>query len=74
MTTRPEFPDSKHFKIETAAERVFAAIAKDEGGAICNVGIVDLGESLVVFDSFLTPQAAQELRSILKRTLDKPIQ
>jgi cyclase len=55
-------PGSKHFTLQQAAEGVYAAIANDGGAAICNAGIIDLGGQVVVFDTFLTPQAAQDLR------------
>ena len=44
------------------AEGVFAAIAKDGGSAICNAGLIDLAGQVVVFDTFLTPQAALDLQ------------
>jgi glyoxylase-like metal-dependent hydrolase (beta-lactamase superfamily II) len=53
---------SKHFAIQPLAEGIFAAIAEDGGSAICNVGLVDLGGQILVFDAFLTPQAAKDLR------------
>ena len=43
------------------ADGVYAAIHKEGGSAICNAGLVDLGGRLLVFDTFLTPQAAEEL-------------
>jgi cyclase len=55
-------PVSKHFTLQQAAESVYAAIATDGGAAICNAGIIDLGGQVVVFDTFLTPQAARDLR------------
>jgi glyoxylase-like metal-dependent hydrolase (beta-lactamase superfamily II) len=62
-----------HFHMEQLSERTYAAIAKDGGGAIANGGIVDLGEYLVIFDSFLTPAAASELKVFLKREFSKPV-
>ena len=53
---------SKHFELQQLAEGMFAAIAKDGGAAISNSGILDLGGQIVVFDTFLTPQAALDLR------------
>jgi cyclase len=52
---------SPHFRLEQLAPRVYAAIAKDEGGAGSNSGLVDLGDKTVVFDSFLSPAAAKDL-------------
>jgi glyoxylase-like metal-dependent hydrolase (beta-lactamase superfamily II) len=45
------------------AEGVYAAIAMDEGSAIGNAGIIDLGDQTIVFDTFMTPTAAQDLRA-----------
>ncbi len=56
------FSTSKHFSLKELANGVVAAIATDGGAAICNAGVVDLGGQLLVFDTFLTPQAAQDLR------------
>jgi len=65
MQVGEEFqPGSKHFVLHQLAEGVFAAIAKDGGSAICNSGILDLGGQIVAFDTFLTPQAALDLRQM----------
>ncbi len=57
---------SKHLMVEEIANGVWAVIAKDGGAAIANSGIIDLGGQVVVFDSFLTPQAAMDLRLFAK--------
>jgi hypothetical protein len=41
---------------------VFAAIHLAGGAAICNAGIIDLGDRTLVFDSFMSPLAAEDLR------------
>jgi glyoxylase-like metal-dependent hydrolase (beta-lactamase superfamily II) len=58
--------ESRHFRLVPLAEGVFAALATDGGAAICNSGIIDLGGRTVVFDTFLTPQAAADLRYAIK--------
>ena len=56
---------SVNFTIEQIAPNVWAAIHNDNyGKAICNAGIVDLGDKTVVFDPFMTPSAAIELRDV----------
>lgn len=55
---------SKHFTLHKLTESAFAAIARDGGAAISNSGIIDLGGQLVVYDTFLTPQAAMDLRHV----------
>ena len=52
---------SRHFTIHPLAEGVYAAIARTGGSAICNAGIVDLGGLCLIFDTFLTPRAAEDL-------------
>ena len=54
--------DSKHFKVFKLADGVFAAIAVNGGAAISNAGIIDLGDRTLIFDTFMTPQAARDLR------------
>ncbi|MDQ0430310.1 glyoxylase-like metal-dependent hydrolase (beta-lactamase superfamily II) [Planomicrobium stackebrandtii] len=53
---------TEYFNLNKIANGVFAAIAKAGTGALSNAGFVDLGTELLIFDSFNTPSAAQELR------------
>lgn len=55
-------PTSEHFRLERLAEGVYAAVQNDRGFAVSNAGIVDLGDRTVIFDTFLTPAAARDLR------------
>ncbi len=55
---------SPHFTVVTLADGVFAAIAVNGGAAISNAGIIDLGDRTLIFDTFLTPQAARDLRVV----------
>ena len=54
-------PESKHFQIERLADGVYAAIASEQGYASCNAGIIDIGDRTILFDTFLTPEAARDL-------------
>ncbi len=54
--------DVVHYSLHPLAEGIYAAIARDGGAAICNAGLIDLGESTLVVDAFLTPSAAENLR------------
>jgi len=56
-----QLPESKHFQIERLAEGVYAAVASEQGYAICNAGIVDIGDKTIVFDTFISPDAAKDL-------------
>lgn len=59
MSTR--LPESKHFQIEQLADGVYAAIASEQGYAICNAGIIDIGDKTIIFDTFISPDAAENL-------------
>lgn len=54
-------PESKHFQIERLADGVYAAVASEQGSAICNAGIVDTGDKTIIFDTFISPDAAKDL-------------
>lgn len=59
---------SGNFTIEALAPNVWVAIHNDNfGKAICNAGIIDLGNKTVIFDPFMTPSAAVELRDIARK-------
>ena len=62
MKTNRQLPDSKHFRLEQLADGVYAAIHTDGGAAIGNAGIVDLGDRTLVYDTFIAPQPAGDLR------------
>ena len=63
MQTIPNnIPRSSHFHLEQINEGVYAAIATGGGGAFSNSGIVNLGERTIIFDTFETPIAAEDLR------------
>lgn len=65
---------SENFFLEELAPGVWAAIHNDQfGKAICNAGIIDLGDKTIVFDPFMTPQAAKELRQLAEELTDRPV-
>ena len=66
-------PRSDHFYLERLADGVYAAIARDSGAAISNAGIIDLGDRTLVFDSFLTPWAGEDLRRIAELLTQRPV-
>jgi glyoxylase-like metal-dependent hydrolase (beta-lactamase superfamily II) len=54
---------SKNFTIEPIGKGVWAAIHNDQyGRAICNAGIIDLGDKVMIIDPFMTPASARELK------------
>ncbi len=56
-----------HYTLDQLSEGVYATIARDGGAAICNAGLVDLGDSTLVIDACLTPTAAEDLRADAQR-------
>ncbi|MDP4084884.1 MAG: MBL fold metallo-hydrolase [Bacillota bacterium] len=65
--------NTKFFHLQKLSEGVFAAIANPGKGAWSNAGFIDLGDELLVFDSFSTPSAAQELRDQAERMTGKKV-
>jgi cyclase len=72
-TTDQGLPTSEHFALDGIAEGVYAAIATRTGGAYSNAGIIDLGDQTLVFDAFMTPQAAQDLRAAAEQLTGRPV-
>lgn len=65
--------ESPHFKLERIGDGVYAAIHKPGGQAIGNGGFVDLGEGVLVFDSFLSIAAASDLKKAVGELTGKPV-
>jgi glyoxylase-like metal-dependent hydrolase (beta-lactamase superfamily II) len=55
-------PKSNHFYLEQITNGVYVAFSAEGGRAISNAGIIDLGERTLIFDTFETPIAADDLR------------
>lgn len=66
-------PVSPHFTLEQVSDGVWAAIHKPGGEAICNAGIIDLGAETLIFDCFLTPKAARDLKSAAETLTGRPV-
>ena len=64
---------SPYFHLERIAEGVWAAIVERGTGAWGNAGIVALGERTLVFDTFLTPAAARDLRAAAEALTGQPV-
>jgi cyclase len=65
--------DTDFFSLKALCDGVYAAIAKPGQGAWSNAGIVDLGEDLLIFDSFATPSAGYELRKQVEEMTGKKV-
>ena len=59
--------ETDYFNLYAIGDGIYAAMAKPGQGAWSNAGIVDLGDSVLVFDSFGTPTAGKELRRQAER-------
>lgn len=66
-------PTSDNFDVHELSSGVYALIHKFGGKAICNAGLIDLGDSTIVFDTFLSLKAAEEIPSIVKQLELSPI-
>jgi cyclase len=66
-------PASRHFQLEPLAEGIYAAISIKGTGSMSNAGIIDLGETTLIFDTLVTPQAAQDLHSAAEQLIGHPI-
>lgn len=64
---------SRHFNCERLNDGVFALIAKEDGGAMSNAGLVDMGGFTLIFDTFNTPQAGKDLREAALQLFHQPI-
>ncbi|WP_102027816.1 MBL fold metallo-hydrolase [Salirhabdus sp. Marseille-P4669] len=64
---------SKHFNLEKVSDGIYAAIAKDGGGAVGNAGFIDLGDKSIIFDTFNTQQAAEDLRMVAETITNRPV-
>ncbi len=66
-------PTSRHFQLEQLADGIYAAISIDGTGSMCNAGIIDLGDTTLIFDTLATSQAAQDLRNAAEQLTGHPI-
>jgi cyclase len=62
-----QLPKSKHFQVERLADGVYAAVASEQGYAICNAGIINIGDKTIIFDTFISPKAAKDLLNAAKQ-------
>lgn len=71
---RTQQPGAKNFFLQPLASGVWAAIQNDKGGhAISNAGIIDLGNKTLVFDAFMNPDAASELKRTAEELTKHPV-
>jgi glyoxylase-like metal-dependent hydrolase (beta-lactamase superfamily II) len=68
-----DVPASKHFTLQKLGDGIYVAIANDGGWAICNAGAVDLGDQVLVFDTFVNQHVAEEFKADIARLIGKPV-
>src|SRR5262245_53696271 len=73
MGTHTTLPASPYFRLEPLAPGVYTACAIPGTGAWGNAGIVDLGDATLVFDTFLTPRAARDLRATAEQITGRSV-
>ncbi|MCA1054060.1 MBL fold metallo-hydrolase [Rossellomorea aquimaris] len=64
---------SNHFTLEKISENVYAAIAKEGSGSVANAGFVQLGNAVLVFDTFNTQQASEDLKHVAEAVTNLPV-
>lgn len=69
----PQEASPRRFDWVQLADGVFAAVNKPGNPAVSNAGVIDLGESVLVFDTFMSLQAARDLAEVVQKTLRKPV-
>jgi cyclase len=69
----PRLPESKHFQTERLADGVYAAVASEQGYASCNAGIIDIGDRTILFDTFISPEAARDLLKVAEQLTSNKI-
>src|SRR5438128_11384953 len=76
LCAAPAFAQSKHeddFQLVKVADGVYAAIAKSGGLASGNAGFVIGNDGVLIFDTFSTPAAIEELISEIESLTKLPI-
>ena len=63
----------ENFNVIRLADGVYACIHKPGGRAIGNSGLVDNGESTIIFDTFLSPDAAEEMLRLVGELKLSPV-
>jgi len=69
-------PGSEFFTLRPLKQKrgIYAAIAKEGSPIYSNAGVIDTGDQLLIFDTFNSPQAAEDLRRdteiLTKRLVD----
>jgi cyclase len=68
-----KFSGSRHFQLRDLGHGVYAAIATDGGWAVGNAGIIDLGNSTLVYDTFVNQTAALDLKAAAEQVTGRTV-
>lgn len=64
---------SRHFSCVPLTDGVYVLETKEQGGAMSNAGLIDMGDYTLIFDTFNTPQAGKDLREAALYFFNQPI-
>jgi cyclase len=73
VSTRASPKAEDDFQVVKVSDGVYAAIAKSGGLASGNAGFIIGDEGVLIFDTFLTPQATEELIGVIESQTKLPI-
>jgi cyclase len=73
MDSSTKLPVSPYFRLQQVAEGVYFALETPTRGAGANAGVVDLGDHLLLFDTFAMPEAAADLRAAAETISGRPV-
>ncbi|KPL60450.1 MBL fold metallo-hydrolase [Rossellomorea vietnamensis] len=65
--------NNNHFTLHQIKDGIYAVLSKPGGGAVANAGFVDLGDGVVVFDTFNTQQASKALRDAAEKITNQRV-
>lgn len=64
---------SDFFQLEEIRDGIYVAVVKPGTGALGNAAVVDFGDFCVVFDTFLSPRAALDLKQFIDTHVKLPV-
>lgn len=65
---------SKYFDVFTFHSSVHFLISKSSMCTGANVAVIEIGKGVILFDTFVSPEANQDLHNFIHNSLNKPIQ
>ena len=63
--------ESTYFNLFELTEGIYAAMSRNDSGVSESAGFFDLGNHVIVFDTYLHPGAARDLYKAIKKFYDK---